>query len=258
MNHNIIMLRMPPHSSHLCQPLDLGVFSALKQAVTREISKIMDYGVPTIKKFEWADAYRLARPQAFTEKNIKAGFANAGLYPLNRRRVISRLRNTSSPKPDGNSNSELVEISSSAFEKVPDTPSKLDSNVLREANAVLKTNIDAGVLNTPIKSYIGRLSSLAEQLRAGFIVIQHQFIEQGRILKRRREQQNGKRVALEDEICMTTPELLAKAQAAEMTSSRKQRKTGGNSKQDVTSGVVVQSVRVVEYNEGTNALHDGG
>jgi hypothetical protein len=185
MNHNIIMLRMPPHSSHLCQPLDLGVFSSLKQAVTREISKIMDYGVPTIKKFEWADAYRLARPQAFMEKNIKAGFANAGLYPLNRRRVISRLRNVSSPKPDDNSNSELIETSSSAFEKVPDTPSKLDSNILRKANAVLKTNIEAGILNTPIKSYISRLSSLAEQLRAGFIVIRHQFIEQGKILKRR-------------------------------------------------------------------------
>jgi len=250
---------MPPHSSHLCQPLDLGVFSALKQVVTREISKIMDYGVPTIKKFEWADAYRLARPRAFTEKNIKAGFANAGLYPLNRRRVISRLRNiSSSPEPDDNSNSELVDISSFAFEKVPDTPSKLDPNSLREANAALKTNIDAGVLNTPIKSYIGRLSSLAEQLRAGFIVIQHQFIEQGKILKRRREQQNGKRVALEDDICMTTPAVIAKAQAAEMASSQKRRKTGGNSKKDVAPGVAAQSVHVVEYNEGINALHNGG
>ena len=64
-------------------------------------------------------------------------------------------------------------------------------------------------------------------------------------------------MALEDDICMTTPEVIAKAQVAEMASSQKRRKTSGNSKQDVASGVAAQSVHVVEYSEGINALHDG-
>jgi hypothetical protein len=37
LDHDIILLLMPPHSSHLCQPLDVGVFSPLKLYMSDEL-----------------------------------------------------------------------------------------------------------------------------------------------------------------------------------------------------------------------------
>ena len=39
--HNIVTLCMPPHSSHLLQPLDVGCFSPLKKAYSRQIEELM-------------------------------------------------------------------------------------------------------------------------------------------------------------------------------------------------------------------------
>ena len=79
---------MPPHSSHLCQPLDVGVFSPLKQYMSRELDEIIRYGIIGVKKFEWADAYRKARPNAMSEANIKSAWRAAGLVPFNSCKVL--------------------------------------------------------------------------------------------------------------------------------------------------------------------------
>jgi hypothetical protein len=39
--NNIIILCMPPHSSHLLQPLDVGCFGPLKQAYGRQVEDLM-------------------------------------------------------------------------------------------------------------------------------------------------------------------------------------------------------------------------
>jgi len=82
MEHSIETVLLVPHSSHLCQPL--GIFSSLKRAMSNEMNAIMRYGVPNIKKFEWANSYRVARPKAFMVQNIKSGWSGTGLFPFNR------------------------------------------------------------------------------------------------------------------------------------------------------------------------------
>ena len=37
MDHKIVLMILPPHSSHLTQPLDIGIFSHLKKHVLTEI-----------------------------------------------------------------------------------------------------------------------------------------------------------------------------------------------------------------------------
>jgi hypothetical protein len=39
--NNIIILCMPPHSSHLLQSLDVGCFGPLKQAYGRQVEDLM-------------------------------------------------------------------------------------------------------------------------------------------------------------------------------------------------------------------------
>jgi DDE superfamily endonuclease/helix-turn-helix, Psq domain len=88
---NIITLCMPPHSSHILQPLDVGCFGPLKQAYGRQIEKKMRAGTSHITKDDFFPAFFAAFQDAMTEKNVQGGFRGAGLVPLDPESVISRL-----------------------------------------------------------------------------------------------------------------------------------------------------------------------
>jgi hypothetical protein len=87
----IIVLCMPPHSSHLLQPLDVGCFSPLKRAYGDEISSLARYGTKQIKKEAFLPAFKAAFEKAMTKENICAGFRGAGLVPYDPEAVISKL-----------------------------------------------------------------------------------------------------------------------------------------------------------------------
>ena len=82
---------MPPHSSHLLQPLDVGCFSPLKKAYGRQIEQLMRMNITHISKLEFLCGFKEAFFASITEKNIQGGFAGAGLIPYDPERVISKL-----------------------------------------------------------------------------------------------------------------------------------------------------------------------
>jgi hypothetical protein len=88
---SIITLCMPPHSSHLLQPLDVGCFSPLKRAYGAQVELKMRYGVNHITKEQFLEAYLIAHKQAITESNILSGFRASGLVPFNPQRVLDTL-----------------------------------------------------------------------------------------------------------------------------------------------------------------------
>src|SRR5579859_7944103 len=75
MDHNIKLLILPPHSSHFTQPLDIGVFSPLKQYLSVEILTIIQIELARVFKCEWAKAYYKSQSQAFTVSNINGSWA---------------------------------------------------------------------------------------------------------------------------------------------------------------------------------------
>jgi 4-hydroxybenzoate polyprenyltransferase len=80
--HNIYLLFLPPHSSHVLQPLDLSIFSPLKRWFKKEmgfLSYITD-STP-IGKENFLQCYRKARIQTLTSKNIISGWQATGLWP---------------------------------------------------------------------------------------------------------------------------------------------------------------------------------
>jgi hypothetical protein len=89
--HNIITLCMPPHSSHLLQPLDVGCFGPLKKAYGREIEHLIRSSITHISKTEFFPAFYAAFQATMTEKNIKGGFKGAGLVPFDPESVVSKL-----------------------------------------------------------------------------------------------------------------------------------------------------------------------
>ncbi|KAG6978255.1 Pogo transposable element with ZNF domain [Fusarium oxysporum f. sp. conglutinans] len=88
---NIIPLYMPPHSSHILQPLDVGCFGPLKQAYSREIEGLMRRRRTHITKTQFFPAFYAAHQATIIRRNIKGGFRGAGLAPFNPEHVISKL-----------------------------------------------------------------------------------------------------------------------------------------------------------------------
>jgi DDE superfamily endonuclease/helix-turn-helix, Psq domain len=101
---DIILLYMPPHSSHLLQPLDVGCFSSLKKAYGQEIEKKMRAGTSHISKEDFFPAFFNAFKKAMTTQNILGGFRGSGLMPYNPESVLSKLDvKLKTPTPPGTS-----------------------------------------------------------------------------------------------------------------------------------------------------------
>jgi hypothetical protein len=99
---NIITLCLPPHSSHLTQPLDVGCFSVLKRAYGKEIEAFIKAHINHITKTEFFIAFKTAHFDTMTPENIKAGFRGAGLVPYDPEAVLSKLDiRVRTPTPTG-------------------------------------------------------------------------------------------------------------------------------------------------------------
>ena len=106
--NDIIAICMPPHSSHLLQPLDIGCFAALKRSYGRLIETKMRLRINHVDKLDFLEAYPSARIEAFKSETIKNSFAAAGLIPYDPDRVISKLNiylRTPTPPPSRGSES---------------------------------------------------------------------------------------------------------------------------------------------------------
>ena len=104
--HNIHLLFLPPHTSHVLQPLDLSIFSPLKAAYRKELSYLSLLTDSTlIGKRNFLLCYQKARTKSLIEENIKTGWRVTGLWPKNvSKPLMSRLllensNNTVEPTP---------------------------------------------------------------------------------------------------------------------------------------------------------------
>jgi hypothetical protein len=90
---------MPPHTSHLLQPLDVSCFSPLQRAYGHEIQELARQGVYYIDKIDFLTIYTQIRPRVFTEQNIKASFEATGLISSCLHCVLSSLTVVRTPSP---------------------------------------------------------------------------------------------------------------------------------------------------------------
>ncbi len=96
--HKIIIMFIPPHSSHLLQPLDLGPNKTLKDLYSKLYNPKYDDNMNQKRnKSLWA--LRLAESHAISEYTIIYSWAKAGLWPINPEAVTKR----SMVKPEMNS-----------------------------------------------------------------------------------------------------------------------------------------------------------
>lgn len=81
----IVMLSLPPHTSHRLQPLDVSVYGPLKAAYNRECESYMkSHHNQKITTFEIAELFHKAYGKVASISNAVKGFETSGIYPINK------------------------------------------------------------------------------------------------------------------------------------------------------------------------------
>ena len=152
---------LPPHSSHLTQLLDIGIFGPLKMAMSAETDPLIRTDVNRIQKAEWLNTYDKSTARSFTAVNIIQSWKDASLVPFYPSKVIRHIDiATSPPRP---STPETV----TPFDSSLITSSPTDITAVCIANNALNEMIKANEpLSTPARNYIVQLTKSSEQLHA--------------------------------------------------------------------------------------------
>ncbi|EJD05306.1 DDE-domain-containing protein, partial [Fomitiporia mediterranea MF3/22] len=80
--YHIIILCLPPHTTHMLQPCDVGVFSPLSTFYKKEVAELARQNV-SIGKHNVIKTYANAREKAFTPSTVQAAFLKCGIHPFN-------------------------------------------------------------------------------------------------------------------------------------------------------------------------------
>ena len=106
--NNVYLLFLPPHTSHILQPLDIGCFSSLKRAYRRLLTQwLAETHAQGVRKMNFLDIYARARQEGLKSTNIKGGWRGAGIWPVNRQKALSSRwvlkEKDATPPPTANS-----------------------------------------------------------------------------------------------------------------------------------------------------------
>jgi len=82
--HGIIMLALPPHTTHRLQPLDVGFFKPLQTYYDRFIDRCLrQHPGRTFTEYQFAEAFHKAFRKAGTVATAQHAFEVCGIWPLN-------------------------------------------------------------------------------------------------------------------------------------------------------------------------------
>ena len=221
LDKKIDLVVFPPHTSHSLQPLDVGLFSPLKRALSSEIDRLFRLTTSRIPRIEWTTAYITARSKAFTTINVESSFRASGIYPLSPITILSTLQ-MPSPSPP----TTPLPITSP---KDLDDRSLLDSSPpkgteLREATSLVNTIVRRSNIETPAKRYLERSGAAFEKTHSENVLLREENLRLRTLLAERKERKKGKRVAISGKFVFNTKEILEIVEEAEVEASKRKTK----------------------------------
>jgi len=90
--YKIVPLCLPPHSTHILQPLDVGIFGPLSRAYKKRLNDTTLYGALAISKQEFLEIYQAIHSQAISLTNIASAWRAIGLIPYDPSAVLSKIQ----------------------------------------------------------------------------------------------------------------------------------------------------------------------
>ena len=225
--NKILLFILPPHTSHLLQPLDVAIFGPLKKRLTAALEHLNAAQLVRIQKHEWMQAYIKARTEVFDTQHINSAWRGAGLFPFNPKRALRTIEKETTPEAETPTHATPYE----AFDQVFVNSSPPDAQSLQKANELLLSTIESRTIpTTPVRKYIRKLVFGTEQLRAKTIVHKHDANNLRSIIKKRTTRTKGKRVVLKGHFHISTQELcdaVVEAEKATKKQAKKNAKTKG-------------------------------
>jgi hypothetical protein len=91
-DNNIVLLYLPPHTTHRLQPLDVGIFGPLAKYYSELVHEESKWKGEGVTKREWIQWIQKARVKANTQSNIASAWGATGLVPFNPDRVLRKLQ----------------------------------------------------------------------------------------------------------------------------------------------------------------------
>jgi hypothetical protein len=91
LKNNIQVICIPPHTSHVLQPLDVSPFSAFKRYWNSELQDyLFSSGGKKLGKGSFFEVVYPAWLEGLRPDNIRGGFKRSGIYPLNKKAINPR------------------------------------------------------------------------------------------------------------------------------------------------------------------------
>ena len=91
-DHQIIPFSLRPHTTHLCQPLDLVVFQPYKHWHGEAIDSAIRRGAEEFDKLDFLSNLAEIREKTFKKTTIQSAWRKAGIIPWNPQIVIDRAQ----------------------------------------------------------------------------------------------------------------------------------------------------------------------
>ena len=150
--HGIILGILPPHSTHRLQPLDVGIFSPLSTAYSKQIDHLIQssQGFSRITKRSFWPMFRTAWKSALILDNIRSAFTATGVYPLNPKKVLDQIKKKTPSPPLSDNDSKRITPSSvrgirrtikAVQSETTDIATGLDLIIRATEKLVIKNNI---------------------------------------------------------------------------------------------------------------------
>jgi hypothetical protein len=88
--NQVLLVYLLPHTSHLCQPCDLGPFAQLKAYYSKHLKSFILTGETRVTRAQFNTLYRSARIYGLSERYTLAGWKRSGLWPFQPSKVLDR------------------------------------------------------------------------------------------------------------------------------------------------------------------------
>ncbi|XP_069108119.1 uncharacterized protein [Argopecten irradians] len=142
--NNISILCLPPHTTHILQPLDRSVFGPFSNAYNTACSDYMAQNpLNSVSKWNFPGLVKCAWDSSFTVKNIQNGFRVCGIFPFNPNAISKESYAPSKPtdRPVSSCTQSSIDVSAAPCfaPKLMENPSSSDISSIKIPSASLLT-----------------------------------------------------------------------------------------------------------------------
>jgi hypothetical protein len=200
---SIDLVNLPLHTLHQLQPLDISIFRPLKRNLTKHLKQRLRNDSQQLQQIEWMKAFIKAHRDSFTVSSVESSFWSAGIYLFDPLVILLKLDFPLPPLP-----------STPPPRDCPIDPndallgnSLLEGSALRQLNNQVDSVISQSNLDTPVRCYIQRSSTLFERVVSENALLRYSNQEKDSLLNVRRTRRKGKQVALKRKHVLRTDEI---------------------------------------------------